>query len=395
MLLGLDNAGKTKTVNGLIGDRLNSPVPTVGFSVINLKYYDYSIKIFDLGGGPNIRGIWHKYFADAHGIIFVVDSSDFSRFNEARMVLEDILSNDKIVKKPLLVLANKQDNENALDEIDIIEYLNIEQLVNKQKCPTLVQSCSATEKNSKLDPGTQKGYDWLLSNIIRNYDVLNVRVENDVREQTMKDREQIMEKMRKIKELKERERIKKSEDLIETYSDYVKKMEDLHELKLSVKNLETLDKDDSSNSSSISFPPICVSETCTLPDRPKSAVQIISHQLQYSSRSRKSSLKIKSNKTTPVNLYGTKLPHSAHEKRRNFLVENRNLKSADDSLFSKANQISNGVKHMGPSGDSNPKEIFQLNASTKLLPLKSKNSSTVPWVHNHVNGDVISVVNVD
>lgn len=64
LLVGLDNAGKTKTVSGLAGDPRSSPVPTVGFSVINLKYLKYEVNIFDLGGGPNIRGIWPKYFAN-------------------------------------------------------------------------------------------------------------------------------------------------------------------------------------------------------------------------------------------------------------------------------------------------------------------------------------------
>lgn len=64
MLVGLDNAGKTKAANTLTGDLLNSPVPTVGFSVVNLKYLSYNVKVFDLGGGPNIRGIWKQYFVD-------------------------------------------------------------------------------------------------------------------------------------------------------------------------------------------------------------------------------------------------------------------------------------------------------------------------------------------
>lgn len=64
LLVGLDNAGKTKTANGLIGDTCTSPVPTVGFSVIHLKYLNYDVNIFDLGGGSNIRGIWTKYFVN-------------------------------------------------------------------------------------------------------------------------------------------------------------------------------------------------------------------------------------------------------------------------------------------------------------------------------------------
>lgn len=62
-------------------------------------------------------------------------------------------------------LANKQDVEGALDEIDVVERLNLEAIVNQQKCPTLVETCCAVPppNNSKLhraylDPGIQNGF---------------------------------------------------------------------------------------------------------------------------------------------------------------------------------------------------------------------------------------------
>jgi len=60
-------------------------------------------------------------------------------------------------------LANKQDKPGALDEIDIVDKLNVEGIVNKHRCPTLVETCSAIcdpSKKSKdrLDPGIQNGY---------------------------------------------------------------------------------------------------------------------------------------------------------------------------------------------------------------------------------------------
>lgn len=156
--MGLDNAGKTVAAKGLAGEPIDCPIPTIGFSVIELKHLQYDVKIFDLGefswvifgvpnlgffsgGSSNIRAIWCKYFVDVHGVIFVVDSCDETRFHEARGVLEEILSSDKIRGKPLLILANKQDQEAALDEVDLIECLRIEELVNRFECPALVQSC--------------------------------------------------------------------------------------------------------------------------------------------------------------------------------------------------------------------------------------------------------------
>lgn len=84
-----------------------------------------------------------------HGVIFVIDSSDKDRIEECHSVLEKLLSDKKITGKPVLVLANKQDVEGALDEIDIVETLKIEQIVNSYKCPARVETCSATAIQKK------------------------------------------------------------------------------------------------------------------------------------------------------------------------------------------------------------------------------------------------------
>lgn len=64
MLLGLDNAGKTVAAKGLAGESFETVMPTVGFSLVSLSYKSYTVKVFDLGGGSNIRGIWTHYFVD-------------------------------------------------------------------------------------------------------------------------------------------------------------------------------------------------------------------------------------------------------------------------------------------------------------------------------------------
>ncbi|KPJ17723.1 ADP-ribosylation factor-like protein 13B [Papilio machaon] len=183
ILIGLDNAGKTKTVNNLAGEKDDKVLPTVGFKAVNLIHKDTPVTIYDLGGGPQFRQIWSQYYSEVHGIIFVIDSSDFQRLDECKAVLEEVLSHDRISGKPVLVLANKQDKDGALDDIDVVEKLNIEPLVNK--CPTLVESYTAypTEtksKKPKIDPGLRKGYHWLLNYIVRRYGDINLRVQTDI-----------------------------------------------------------------------------------------------------------------------------------------------------------------------------------------------------------------------
>lgn len=186
LLIGLDNAGKTQTMNNLVGDDDISVLPTVGFKAVNLIHRNTPVTIYDLGGSPQFRQIWSQYYSEVYGIIFVIDSSDLSRLNECRTVLEEVLSHDKISGKPVLILANKQDKSGALDDLDIVEKLNIEPIVNKYRCPTLVESYTAnpapaeqTQKR-KLDPGLKRGYLWLLNYIIFRYGDINLRVQTDI-----------------------------------------------------------------------------------------------------------------------------------------------------------------------------------------------------------------------
>ncbi|XP_049882232.1 uncharacterized protein LOC126378105 [Pectinophora gossypiella] len=185
ILIGLDNAGKTKTVNNLAGERDDKVLPTVGFKAVNLVHKDTPVTIYDLGGGPEFRQIWPQYYSEVHGVIFVIDSSDFSRLDECKAVLEEVLSHDKISGKPVLILANKQDKSGALDDIDVVEKLNIEPLVNRYRCPTLVESYAAEDlqpkpkKKPKIDPGLRKGYHWLLNYIAKRYGDINLRVQTD------------------------------------------------------------------------------------------------------------------------------------------------------------------------------------------------------------------------
>ena len=41
--------------------------------------------IWDLGGQIKMRNMWEKYYDDANAIIFVVDSADISRLEEAKL----------------------------------------------------------------------------------------------------------------------------------------------------------------------------------------------------------------------------------------------------------------------------------------------------------------------
>lgn len=120
------------------------------------------LKIWDIGGQLTLRNLWKSYYASAHAVVFVIDSTDLGegsdwedlglnaaapksrkskeshsdndineatessqigRLEECRLVLESVISEHDMVGVPILVLANKQDREDCVETVKIKEGL--------------------------------------------------------------------------------------------------------------------------------------------------------------------------------------------------------------------------------------------------------------------------------
>ncbi|XP_056287435.1 ADP-ribosylation factor-like protein 13B [Pseudoliparis swirei] len=204
VMVGLDNAGKTATVRGIQGENPQDVAPTVGFSKVDLKQGKFEVTIFDLGGGKRIRGIWKNYYSESHGVVFVVDSSDVQRIQETRETMAEVLQHPRIAGKPVLVLANKQDQEGALAEADIIENLSLEKLVNENKCLCQIEPCSAVLGcGKKVDKSIKKGLKWLLNNIAKDYEAIAERVQRDTAEQRAQEEQDKKERAARVRQIRE------------------------------------------------------------------------------------------------------------------------------------------------------------------------------------------------
>jgi len=62
-----------------------------------------------VGGQDKIRPLWRHYYTGSEGLIFVVDSADRDRIDEARQELHRIIGDREMRNALLLVFANKQD----------------------------------------------------------------------------------------------------------------------------------------------------------------------------------------------------------------------------------------------------------------------------------------------
>jgi len=204
LVVGLDNAGKTCIGRAIVGETFVNVTPTIGFSKLVTKHRGITINIYDLGGNPKIREIWHNYFPEAYGVVYVIDSSDSARMSEAQLILASLMENPILKGKPLLLLANKQDSEQALDEIDVAEKLQLELLANQHQTPTRIEICSATQGTGKyIDPVIRIGFQWLIETILHQFDNIHQRVSLDVAAQKEEEKEEKEARKERIRQSKE------------------------------------------------------------------------------------------------------------------------------------------------------------------------------------------------
>jgi ADP-ribosylation factor protein 1 len=116
-------------------------IPTVGFNAEEVQVSGISILMWDLGGQAKIRSLWEHYTQDISGVVFVVDASDKGRLKEGRFgrkglekfpsltlfasrtahdeMYRILRSPDLSKVKPLLIMANKQDQPSSMSAQEV------------------------------------------------------------------------------------------------------------------------------------------------------------------------------------------------------------------------------------------------------------------------------------
>uniref|UniRef100_A0A8B9JLV2 ADP-ribosylation factor 5 n=1 Tax=Astyanax mexicanus TaxID=7994 RepID=A0A8B9JLV2_ASTMX len=92
LMVGLDAAGKTTILYKLKLGEIVTTIPTIGFNVETVEYKNISFTVWDVGGQDKIRPLWRHYFQNTQGLIFVVDSNDRERAQEAAEELQKMVS---------------------------------------------------------------------------------------------------------------------------------------------------------------------------------------------------------------------------------------------------------------------------------------------------------------
>ena len=113
--------------------------------------------MWDIGGQREIRPYWKNYYEGTDAVVYVVDSADDMRIEEAQKELSELMVEELLKKIPLLVYANKQDMQTALDADDVMEKMKLADIKDRE---FNIQACSAMTKE-----GLNEGMEWLIGQL--------------------------------------------------------------------------------------------------------------------------------------------------------------------------------------------------------------------------------------
>ncbi|NXN06246.1 AR13B protein, partial [Sylvia borin] len=103
LVMGLDNAGKTSIIVDIERALACEVLPDAQPGQICLRVDKFEVTLVELPGGQHSRSAWRSHYSEAYGLLFVLDSADLARVEEARKVLSRVLSHPDVSGKPLLL----------------------------------------------------------------------------------------------------------------------------------------------------------------------------------------------------------------------------------------------------------------------------------------------------
>lgn len=177
LILGLDNAGKTTFLEAAKTKFKKNYKPmhhskittTVGLNIGQIDVSGIRMNFWDLGGQKELQCLWDKYYAESHGVIYIIDSSDREHIPASKETFDRVISSESLAGVPLLVLANKQDVAQCMGVREVKPVFNRNaHLIGRRDC--MVMPVSALTGD-----GVEEGIRWLAECVKRNCDLRPAR----------------------------------------------------------------------------------------------------------------------------------------------------------------------------------------------------------------------------
>lgn len=118
-----------------------------------IHYKNIDFTAWDVGGRDKIRPLYRHYFANTQALIYVIDSNDRERVKSAGEELASMLREDELREAVLVVLANKQDLENAMSVDEVSKSIEFDGIRLRKK--TILGTCATSGE------GLHEAFEWM------------------------------------------------------------------------------------------------------------------------------------------------------------------------------------------------------------------------------------------
>uniref|UniRef100_A0A6B2LT66 ADP-ribosylation factor n=1 Tax=Arcella intermedia TaxID=1963864 RepID=A0A6B2LT66_9EUKA len=99
-MVGLDAPGKTTILYKLKLGEVVTTIPTIGFNVETISFNSRNWTVWDVGGPDKIRPLWRHYYQNTSAAIFVIDSNDRDRIEEAIFEWRRLTTSPELIGVP-------------------------------------------------------------------------------------------------------------------------------------------------------------------------------------------------------------------------------------------------------------------------------------------------------
>ena len=118
-IFGLDRAGKSVITHYLMTNEVDLNLkPTLAFQQKMLLLPKLKINLWDTPGQIKFRKLWYKNVADSKVLVFILDTSDSNRFQEAKTELDDFIKGCYNLRAPLLFCFHQMDKPEAQTNLE-------------------------------------------------------------------------------------------------------------------------------------------------------------------------------------------------------------------------------------------------------------------------------------
>ncbi|KAI5190469.1 ADP-ribosylation factor-like protein 8 [Nematocida sp. AWRm77] len=152
---GVARSGKTSFCKAFITDDctkvLKNEPPTTHMRIRKFIKENIHGIMYDIGGNKEYENLANFYYRYASAFFFVVDSSDPSQFPAAKEFLFSIITNNRDIRIPILILCTHNDIEESQMCQEIALEIGVDRLIGRDIACYSISSITGSNFNSVVE----------------------------------------------------------------------------------------------------------------------------------------------------------------------------------------------------------------------------------------------------